>query len=162
MHRTLQQRRRGPAAAPHLAAQPRTPGHLPGDRAPCASTPRAPPRLGLCRHYTFYLWKDGLANEALRYTLIPTYIFSLWSLLASLQAAHQPALLTLGMAGAACATLVPAGLIELRCAHPWAWGTPALLAGAARRHAGGWAQELAGGPADPQARGAVSRRLAWV
>ena len=35
--------------------------------------------------------------------------------MASLQAARQPALLVLGIAAAACITLVPASLIELRC-----------------------------------------------
>ena len=66
------------------------------------------------RHYTFYLWKDVLLHEVVRYALLPAYVFSAWSLLVSLQAARTPALLILGIVAAACITLVPAGLVEFR------------------------------------------------
>ncbi len=35
----------------------------------------------LCRHYTFYLWKDFLgAHPVAKFTLVPLYLYSAWSL----------------------------------------------------------------------------------
>lgn len=65
------------------------------------------------RHYTFYLWRRVLnLTPWARYALIPAYLYAGWAAAARL--AHRGPLWLAAAAGATCAVLVPAHLIEFR------------------------------------------------
>eukprot|EP00884_Botryococcus_braunii_P015445 jgi/Botrbrau1/2584/Bobra.145_1s0012.1 len=67
------------------------------------------------RHYTFYIWKDILGRHpVMRYSFIPLYIFSAWSLQRGLTAGGSSAIWQLGFAVCTAATLVPSPLLEFR------------------------------------------------
>lgn len=69
----------------------------------------------VCRHYTFYIWKDIIAAyPAARYCLVPLYLFSGWSLHTSLKAGGRSNVWVAALAVCSCATLAPAWLLELR------------------------------------------------
>ena len=85
-----------------------------------------------CRHYTFYLWKDFFAvHPGAKFTLLPVYLYSAWSVWESLVEGPLPSLGILGLATASCLTLVPAWLLDFRCA-PAASGSCAECAPLAR------------------------------
>jgi alpha-1,2-glucosyltransferase len=65
------------------------------------------------RHYAFYVWRR-LINRSwwTRYAVIPAYLYSGWALQQRL--AHRSPLWLLLLAGASCAVLVPAHLLEPR------------------------------------------------
>lgn len=68
-----------------------------------------------CRHYTFYLWKDFLAvHPGAKFTLLPMYLYSAWSVWHSLEQGPLPILGILGLALACCLALMPAWLLDLR------------------------------------------------
>lgn len=68
-----------------------------------------------CRHYTFYLWKDFLAvHPCARFTLLPMYLYSAWSVWHSLEQGPLPILGILGLALACCLALIPAWLLDFR------------------------------------------------
>lgn len=78
----------------------------------------SPPRHARpCRHYTFYIWKDFLAvHPAAKYTLVPAYLYCAWSVWWSLLQGRQPLIWVMGLAAASALTLVPAWLVDFRCA----------------------------------------------
>lgn len=66
------------------------------------------------RHYTFYIWRKLLnRHHAVRYMLIPVYVYCFWVLQRLLRSA-QNSLWTAGYWICTAITLVPAWLIELR------------------------------------------------
>lgn len=68
-----------------------------------------------CRHYTFYLWKDFLAvHPGAKFTLLPMYLYSAWSVWHSLEQGPLPVLGILGLALACCLALIPAWLLDFR------------------------------------------------
>ena len=68
-----------------------------------------------CRHYTFYLWKDFFGvHPGAKFTLLPVYLYSAWSIWQSLVEGPLPSLGILGLAAASCLTLVPAWLLDFR------------------------------------------------
>lgn len=72
--------------------------------------------LVLHRHYTFYIWKNFFGvHPAAKFTLIPAYLYSAWSVWQSLMQGRQPTLLILGLVAASALTLVPAWLVDFRC-----------------------------------------------
>lgn len=75
--------------------------------------------FGICRHYTFYIWKDFMAvHPAAKFTLVPAYLYSAWSVWWSLLQGRQPLLWVLGLAAASALTLIPAWLVDFRCCLP--------------------------------------------
>ena len=71
--------------------------------------------LCACRHYTFYLWKDFLGvHPGARFTLLPVYLYSAWSVWESLVEGSLPILGILGLAGASCLTLMREWLLDFR------------------------------------------------
>ena len=67
------------------------------------------------RHHTFYLWRRVLNTTPwARYALIPAYLYSGWALQQRLSSAGRRPLWVLLLAGATCAVLVPAQLVEFR------------------------------------------------
>jgi alpha-1,2-glucosyltransferase len=113
------------AAARQLAAQlRRQPGRTAAlaAGAACAaaaavrwSTLAHPFLLADNRHFTFYLWRRVLNSTSwARYALIPAYLYSGWALQQRLSAAGRRPLWLLLLAGATCAVLVPAQLVEFR------------------------------------------------
>ena len=72
-------------------------------------------QLPACRHYTFYLWKDFLAvHPGAKFTLLPMYLYSAWSVWHSLIEGSLPAVEVLGLCAASCLTLIPAWLLDFR------------------------------------------------
>ena len=68
-----------------------------------------------CRHYTFYLWKDFLGvHPGAKFTLLPVYLYSAWSIWQSLVEGPLPSLGLLGLGAASCLTLIPAWLLDFR------------------------------------------------
>ena len=89
-----------------------------------------------CRHYTFYLWKDFFAvHPGAKFTLLPLYLYSAWSVWHSLVEGSLPMLGVLGLCAASCLTLIPAWLLDFRCA-------PADVSGALSHCAGAFSEEV--------------------
>ncbi|CAK0787759.1 hypothetical protein CVIRNUC_010981 [Coccomyxa viridis] len=67
------------------------------------------------RHYTFYLWKDFFAvHPGAKFTLLPMYLYSAWSVWHSLIEGSLPVVGVLGLCTASCLTLIPAWLLDFR------------------------------------------------
>lgn len=68
-----------------------------------------------CRHYTFYLWKDFLGvHPGAKFTLLPVYMYTAWSVWHSLVRGALPMLGILGLGAASCLALIPAWLLDFR------------------------------------------------
>lgn len=102
---------------PHSAAQ--CGPHQVGDKCSCHHHQGASiffTSWSARRHYTFYIWKDFLAvHPAAKFTLVPAYLYSAWSVWWSLLQGRQPLLWVLGLAAASALTLIPAWLVDFRC-----------------------------------------------
>jgi len=84
------------------------------------------------RHYTFYMWRRLLDSSLpWRWCLLPCYTAA-WALLGRALLQKQTQLWCAGLALCAAATLVPAGLLELRCGSLPAGGGGAAAGGVLR------------------------------
>lgn len=71
--------------------------------------------LCVCRHFTFYIWKDILnARPITRHLFVPLYLYSGWSVWESLRSSRQLGIFMTVAMLSTLITLVPAKLVEFR------------------------------------------------